>query len=638
MGSDMAMGRGRGATAQPSKGWGLLYWALAAGYAPKLLRLSSPFPMPLDFRNCNTLWASVLVQTLQHLGLRTVVLSPGSRSAPLAVAFSQGEGLDCVVALDERSAGFFALGRSRRSRQPVVLVCTSGTAGAHFYPAVIEARESGVPLMVLTADRPPELLHCHAGQAIDQRGLYGVYPLWQVTLGLPQTDLPALQYLRQTVAQGWQRCQYPQGGPVHLNCPFREPLHPVADPAVQALAAEFPRQQFFAHWGGDRSPSEGQIPAIAPPPRLPLGGSPGILPRWTQPGLIIVGPVAPPQEEAFCQAVATLAQGLHWPVLADALNPLRHRSLPGINLITTYDLILRRSALEKSLATGQVIQIGELPTSKELRRWLSQTQPHRWILGHCLENLDPLHGPTIPLTGSLEDWVAGLASQGWPTPSPLVVAAGEQWQRAEALGREAIAQALDPLAHMLEPKLARSLAQGLPPGTPVVVANSMPVRDWEWFCPPNDRRLSVIFNRGANGIEGLVSTALGVAQGDRPTVLLTGDLSLLHDTNGFLLARQLRGHLTILLINNQGGGIFEMLPMAGFDPPFEEFFATPQGVNFSHLCHTYGVSHRTIAHWEELPPLLNPLPDRGVRVLEFPCDRKIDSQWRRQFFQQFAQS
>lgn len=181
--------------------------------------------MPLDFRNCNTLWTSLLVQTLQHLGLTTVVICPGSRSAPLAFAFSQHSELDCVSILDERSAAFFALGRARRSGQPVALVCTSGTAGANFYPAVIEARESGVPLLIFTADRPPELRQCHAGQAIDQTRLFGSYATWDTTLDLPSTDLLQLQYLRQTLIHAWERSQFPQAGPVHLNCPFRDPLH-----------------------------------------------------------------------------------------------------------------------------------------------------------------------------------------------------------------------------------------------------------------------------------------------------------------------------------------------------------------------------------------------------------------------------
>ena len=597
--------------------------------------------MPLDFRNCNTLWTSLLVQTLQHLGLTTVVICPGSRSAPLAFAFSQHPELDCVSILDERSAAFFAVGRARRSGKPVALVCTSGTAGANFYPAVIEARESGVPLLILTADRPPELRQCHAGQAIDQTRLFGAYATWDTTLDLPSTDLLQLQYLRQTLIHAWERSQFPQAGPVHLNCPFRDPLHPQPDPTVQALAATFPSPTFFAHLLQPipiPSPLASLSCGTAATPPLPLLQSP----QFQEPGLIIVVPVQTQDPKSFCATVTTLAKALQWPVLADVLNPLRHSNLAPEALITTYDLILRNPQRAEQLATRQVIQIGELPTSKELRQWLARTQPQRWVVDPSAENLDPLHGPVLSVRCNLEvfqDWVFQRAMRHAPMPSPQVEAAQSCWLNAERRMRGTLTHALGTVHHLSEPKLAWNLAHWLPLDTTVMIANSTPVRDWEWFCLPHNRRFSIFFNRGANGIDGLLSTALGIGHGEaQGTVLVTGDLALLHDTNGFLLRPQFQGHLTILLINNQGGGIFELLPLAAYEPPFESYFATPQSLDFSQLCQTYGVEYHTITQWADLPPLLQALPPTGIRLLEVRTDRKADAQWRHRLFEQVSQS
>lgn len=597
--------------------------------------------MPLDFRNCNTLWASVLVQTLQHLGLTTVVLCPGSRSAPLTLAFSQHPALDCLPLVDERSAGFFALGRARRSGQPVVLVCTSGTAGANFYPAVIEARESGVPLLVLTADRPPELRHCHAGQAIDQVRLFGTYPTWDTSLALPSADLPQLQYLRQTLALAWERTQFPQGGPVHLNCPFRDPLHPQPDPAVQALEASFAQQQFFAHLIHIPQPVSPGGPALSPqgtfiPAPLPLGQ----MPQFAAPGLIIVGPVQPTDADHFCATITSLARVLQWPVLADGLNPLRHRTPRPDALITTYDLILRHGDVADRLKTTQVLQIGELPASKELRHWLSQTQPQRWVISPQADNFDPLHGPVLPVRCSLDlflDWVFQRGLRHAPTPAIGVQEAKQRWIAAEARTRLAIDQTMAGIDHLTESKLAWGLGRWLPLDTPLMVANSTPIRDWEWFCGAHDRRLSLFFNRGANGIDGTLSTALGLIHGGDRGVLLTGDLALLHDSNGFLARSWVRGHLTIILLNNQGGGIFELLPIAEDNPYFEDFFATPQTVDFSHLCQAHGIDYQAITTWAQLPPLLNPLPTTGIRLLELRTDRKAEAQWRRRLLPQLGQ-
>lgn len=570
--------------------------------------------MPLDFRNPNALWASVLVETLQRLGLATAAISPGSRSTPLTVAFAQHDQIDAIPILDERSASFFALGRACASQTPVALVCTSGTAGANYYPAVIEARESRVPLLILTADRPPELRDCHAGQAIDQVKLFGHYPNWQAELSLPELSLAQLAYLRQTLVHAWARSQAPVPGPVHLNIPFRDPLAPVTQPEAAAMRSQINEQTFFA--------------AVRPQLRPgALGLSRDALPlaEWMgcDRGLIIAGPAQPADPETYCRAIAHLSSALGWPVLAEALSPLRNYASLNPALISTYDFIVREPSLANALAPEMVIQVGPLPTAKELRHWLQETAPLRWIIDPCDRNLDPLHGPTHHLCCSVES--LALAMEAEPRmPSPYC----KQWLIAETQARQALDSKLTQMEQLFEGKVAWSLPQYLPAGTPLFIANSMPVRDAEWFWPPNDRQIQPYFNRGANGIDGTLSSALGMAHGNQASVLLTGDLALLHDTNGFLLRHHCRGHLTILLINNNGGGIFQMLPIAQFEPPFEAFFATPQHIDFAQLCQTYDIDYERIRSWSQLQQRLNHLPKEGIRILEVPTDRRVDSQMR----------
>lgn len=616
--------------------------------------------MSIDFRNTNTVWASILAQTLKRLGLTTAVLCPGSRSTPLTVAFAQQKQIETIPVLDERSAGFFALGIARKNGLPVVIVCTSGTAGANFYPAIIEAMESRIPLLVLTADRPPEMRDCHSGQTIDQVKLYGNYPNWQTELALPSLELGMLNYLRQTVSYAWEQSLFPVPGPVHLNIPFRDPLAPLPQLDTAFLQSQFQLEDFFAN-----------LTSFSP---ASLSFSFPFLPEWQQEeqGIIIAGPAQPQNPRKYCQAIAQLSTTLKWPVLAEGLSPVRNYSQLNPYLISTYDLILRNRQLAQQLTPKLVIHLGELPISKELRNWLEEIQPLRWIIDPSHHNLDPLHGRTIHLRMSVEQLVsfppfakgrgAGEVGEGenltfgqgefqgdnFPNSSIFNLSldqGGEKifnrsylqkWCEVEAKVRSEIDLKMNTMSEMFEAKAAWLLSKILPPETPLFIANSMPVRDVEFFWQPNNLGVRPFFNRGANGIDGTLSTALGVAHRNQSSVMLTGDLALLHDTNGFLFKNKFVGHLTIVLINNNGGGIFEMLPISKFEPPFEEFFATPQDINFAQLCVTYGVEYQLIESWQQLTQFLKVLPNDGVRVLELQTNRKADASWRQEFLGKFA--
>jgi 2-succinyl-5-enolpyruvyl-6-hydroxy-3-cyclohexene-1-carboxylate synthase len=589
--------------------------------------------MAIDFSNVNTVWASVLVETLYRLGLKTVVICPGSRSAPLAVAFAQFQQIEAIPVLDERSAAFFALGLARRTHQTIALICTSGTAGANFYPAIIEARESGVPLLVLTADRPPELRHCNAGQTIDQQKFFGSFPKWYAELAMPSLEMGMLAYLRQTIVHAWEQTMYPVPGPVHLNLPFREPLAPIPQPAAQALENTFPPDFFTSlippceAW---QSPPSSFTPY--PSPLTPHPSSFISPPQWhAQRGIIIAGTAQPQNPQAYCAAIAHLSKNLGFPVLAEGLSPVRNYADLQPYLVSTYDLILRNPELAEKLIPDVVIRIGEMPTSKELRTWLATHQPQQWIIDPHGRNLDPLHGNTTHLRLSIEqlEITSSLTSSSL---SPYC----QQWCAIDTQVRQQIEQTMVEIDELIESKAAWLLPQILPSETPIFISSSMPVRDVEFFWSPNHRQIHPYFNRGANGIDGSLSTALGVAHHAQSSVMLTGDLALLHDTNGFLSRNHFAGHLTIILINNNGGGIFEMLPIAQFKPPFESFFATPQAIDFARLCATYNVQHELITTWRQLSDRLNSLPVQGIRVLELQTDRKRDAQWRKTTFAQIA--
>ncbi|MBA4138108.1 MAG: 2-succinyl-5-enolpyruvyl-6-hydroxy-3-cyclohexene-1-carboxylic-acid synthase [Opitutus sp.] len=562
----------------------------------------------LDFRNVNSLWGSVLVETLARLGVQQAVISPGSRSTPLTVQLAAHPQFEAIPVLDERSAAFFALGLARRAHRPVVLLCTSGTAGANYFPAIIEARESGVPLIVLTADRPPEMRECRSGQTIDQQKLFGGYVNFYHELAVPEASVTMLRYLRQTMAHAVERAQWPVAGPVHLNAPFRDPLPPVQDESSAGLK-ELITEKFFRHLE-----ISARVPAAVPMVRL--AGR----------GIIVAGQTRTADPAGYARAVGRLARRLGWPVLADALSPLRNFAdvVPG--LITRYDVVARSAGLTKELQPQHVLCLHDWPTSKALRQWLAAHDVPVTFVSDRADNPDALHGAARVVRVSVPEFCGAV--RGARAPAAWVRRWTQLEQRVEVrLRRELVA-----IEGTFEGQASAWLPKLLPADATVMFANSMPVRDAEYFWPANNRRHVVHCNRGANGIDGTLSTAFGLAHCGAPTVLLTGDLALLHDTNGFLLARELRGSLTVIVVNNDGGGIFEHLPVAQFEPPFERFFATPQSVDFARLASAYGVKHILVRDWAHFERLMTDLPARGVRVLELRTDRKRDAATRKRLF------
>ncbi len=592
--------------------------------------------MKKDFRtfdilsrsNANSVWGAVLAEVLWQLGLRHVVVSPGSRSTPLTFAFSRHPGLEAIPILDERSASFFALGLARQKKLPVALVCTSGTAAANYYPAVVEARMSRIPLLILTADRPPEMRECSSGQTIDQQKIYGDFCNWYKELSTPLVERLRLRYLRQTLVHAYERCGIPSPGPVHMNVPFRDPLGPEKKADDAAII--------------DESFLKNLVISVKPPSFLQLEGVKNKEePAWQElrksiakggKGLITVGAVQPDNCSEYIAAVSRLSRATGWPVLADALSPLRNFKKEFPLLITQYDLILRNESLARQLRPEIVLSLGIPPTSKVLRAWLEANPCRTAIIDPGQDNLDPLHRETLHFRLPVEALVHSLKLQSLKSNSWA-----KRWKKLESTALRLVRRRLRDCRFSFEGKVSSILSRSLPRGTPLFVANSMPVRDMEYFWEPGNRAAQIYCNRGANGIDGTLSSALGTAHGDNKSgVLLTGDLALLHDTNGFLISKRFRGHLTIILINNKGGGIFETLPVAEFDPPFEEFFATPQQVDFAKLAKAYGIEHVKLKNLDKLPEMVKKLPTTGLSIIEISTDRKKDIAWRRKTFAEIA--
>ncbi|HQU08657.1 MAG TPA: 2-succinyl-5-enolpyruvyl-6-hydroxy-3-cyclohexene-1-carboxylic-acid synthase [Opitutales bacterium] len=578
--------------------------------------LSRPLAHPYATSNLTLLWASTLVETCARLGLEHVVLCPGSRVSPLTVAFTQHPQFKCYSVLDERSAAFFALGIAKALGKPAAVVCTSGTAAANFYPAVIEAHYSRVPLLILTADRPPELQHCAAEQTMLQEGLYGRFPRYQMSLAAPEPQLEFFKWMRQSMIHAYQQTMSARPGPVHVNIPLRDPMAPIGGPIPADLMEALKNPNFFAHierparW-------EKTLSAEAVSDRLTLWKS-------VERGLIISGPYTGTDPEGHIAATIALAHELGWPVLASPMSPLRFQTDLCHNLIAGYDAILRNPELCERLCPHAVIQLGRWPTSKFLRSWLSNCGARVFSLDESEENLDSQHTESVPLAVGPQAFKAACTSE-----VPAHNAYMHEWRKLEKQVQASIDDSLDQASPHFEGAISRIVAESLPEGTPLFISTSTPIRDAEFFMPASDRHLMPFVNRGVNGLDGMISTALGIAEGvGRPMVQVIGDLGLLHDSNGLLIKPEFNGSLTLVLINNEGGGIFEHLPIARFNPPAERFIITEQSVNFAQLVESLGIAYEKIEELEALRSRLQYLPAKGIRVIEVCTQRKADAKTR----------
>ncbi|MCH2172839.1 2-succinyl-5-enolpyruvyl-6-hydroxy-3-cyclohexene-1-carboxylic-acid synthase [Myxococcota bacterium] len=576
--------------------------------------MSQSAPTPSD-SHANHRFATELVGALRDAGVRHVCVCPGSRSAPLTVAWVRQSGMRCWSHLDERSAGFFGLGLSRALGEPVALVCTSGTAAANFHPAVIEAHYSRVPLIVLTADRPPELREWGAGQTIDQVRLYGPHVRWFAETAPPDASEACLRHARALALRAVSVSTSAPAGPVHLNLPFREPLDPPPLEPTDPVSTN------------PASPAERPL---TDPLRLPAPSDVDALAncaRQRRRGVIRAGPLdAAP---GFGRVVADLARITGWPILAEPTSQLRRGPhTTDAPIIASSDLFLRDEALSTRLAPEVVLQLGDAPTSKAQRLWLEGTPSAQRI------HVDPdgvWHDPSHqawrfvradPLT-LCSNLLEALQSTGFERVKDGWL---EEWLAVEERSQAAVARVLEQDTGLLEPRAVREIASSCPDDAILYVSNSMPVRDLDSFLPVGADPLRILCNRGANGIDGVTSSALGAAAaGVAPVLLLTGDLAFIHDVGGLLTAARNGVRATIVVFDNDGGGIFSYLPIArhGESVAFEEHFRTPHGIDLAPVAQSLGANAIRVESTQHLRAELKAAWDKtGTSVLVVPVDRE----------------
>ncbi|WP_135830385.1 2-succinyl-5-enolpyruvyl-6-hydroxy-3-cyclohexene-1-carboxylic-acid synthase [Halorussus halobius] len=548
--------------------------------------------------NRNTLWADALVEELARAGVEAVCVAPGSRSTPLTVAVAGHPDLDVFSHLDERSAAFFALGRAKRTGRPTPLICTSGTAAANFHPAVIEASQARVPMVVLTADRPPELRDSGANQTVDQRKLYGDAVRWYADLPEPDPDARTLRSLRTTAGRAVAQATGTPPGPVHLNVPFRKPLEPVEVPGD--VPDDLPDSAPLAAEGrvdddGERSPF---VRTATGRPELDDGDLEAVRRAVADAdrGLLVAGPADDPTPGR--EALAALASATGFPVLADPLSGHRFghgEAIAGedpVPVVGGYDGYL--GAVGDDWPDPEVVvRFGASPTSKVLRQYLEASDARQFLV-------DPAAG-WREATFTATDLLAADPTRFAERLAESVRVGGDgSWRDrfadAERRYWDLVTDARegrlfeDATAPSFEGAILSAVAADAPDPATVVVSNSMPVRDLDRFGRPRAADLRALGNRGASGIDGVTSTALGAGSAtDDPLVLVTGDLAYYHDMNGLLAVARCGVDATIVEINNDGGGIFHMLPIEDFDPPFTDQFRTPHGLDFEPTGDLYGL-------------------------------------------------
>jgi 2-succinyl-5-enolpyruvyl-6-hydroxy-3-cyclohexene-1-carboxylate synthase len=593
-----------------------------------------------DSANPAYIHAVVFVDELQRAGIRNIVICPGSRSTPLAMAFAAQTAIRTWTHVDERSAAFFGLGMAKQLRKPVALLCTSGTAAANFLPALVEATLSHVPLLVLTADRPHELRDNGAPQSINQNRLYGTYAKWFVEVALPEATDAALRYIRTTADRAVATAQAIPAGPVHLNFPFREPLTPEPIPEQPLPPVE---QRDLIAWQG-RPGNAPYIEVHNAPLGVPENVTIGSILRMvieTQRGLFIVGPNDDP---TLIEPLVRLAQYLGYPILADPLSQLRcgvhNRSI----VLTSYDAFLRIDSFVESVQPELIIRFGAMSTSKPLLLYLKRYASSPLVvidgdsgweeptqLASQLIHADP--------TTLCQDLFNALEQHQTSEERPAVASQSwlSLWQDTDKITQQALQNTIYNFKEIFEGRVFSELANLFQDGTTLYIGNSMPIRDLDTFFWSSKQRIRIIGNRGANGIDGIISSALGassVAGKHEPTVLVLGDLSFFHDLNGLLAARLHKLNLTIILINNDGGGIFSFLPLAAHPEHFEQLFGTPTGLDFRLVVEMYGGRFKRVDNWEFFHKAVNQgLHTDGLDVIEIPAERTSNVKMHRQLWE-----
>lgn len=570
-----------------------------------------------------TAYCGAFVDELSRAGVQHAVISPGSRSTPLAMLTDAHPHIRVWLHVDERSAAFFALGLAKAKQEPVALLCTSGTAAANYYPAIVEAKLGRVPLVVLTSDRPHELRDVGAPQTIDQIGMYGSHVKWFVEMAPPESSREMLKYVRQVAARAVATAKAGPNGPVHLNFPFREPFIPdVEAPGIWDGGRES-RQSSIAVSHGRRALLERQLEALARD-----------LQRVER-GLIVCGPQ---DSQAFPREVTALAKTLQFPVLADPLSQVRHGPHDQMFVVDGYDAFLREPRVVEALQPEVVIRFGAVPVSKALSLYLKKHSPCRQIVVESdggwrdplLSVSEMIYADTVWFCRQMTEYVR---LRGQTAQSRWI----EDWIDLNRVTQRVVREQVSN-DEMFEGRVFLELAELLPSEAGLFVGNSMPVRDLDTFFMKSDKAVRTMANRGANGIDGVVSSALGASVAYAPLVLVVGDLSFFHDQNGLLPAKLYALDATIVLLNNDGGGIFSFLPQAKHESQFEKLFGTPLGLDYRYTVEMFGGTYILAECWDAFRQgVKEGLQTKGLTVVEVRTNRARNAERHRSIWQGVAE-
>ena len=569
-------------------------------------------------------YIAALVDEFYQLGVRHAVFSPGSRSTTMAMLFKEHEGFETYMNIDERSASFMALGIAKAHKEPTVLVCTSGSAVAHYLPAILEAQYSGIPLIVLSADRPHTLLHVGAPQTVDQHKIFGTAVNYFEELAVPQ-ESHYYTYPRQVARKAYMKAMDTKKGPVHINVPLFEPLVPeLSRNHFEAGRSSFKvvKPNYSSVFGCD---NRNNLPHINNATDIAHGNDGtkeinDLLERYER-ILILAGPQIDIDE---AETICSFGEALQAPILADPLSNVRGCGTSNV-VISTYDALLVGQPLWHELKPDCVIQFGQIVVSKRVQQMIASWTDVEYIeVNPTMDSMNPTGKTTMHMQASI-DVFTHLYGKNNNSDTYLNI-----WRRLDQAGKKQLSLAIDE-PHCFEGRTIRELQKQIPEDGQIFVANSMTIRDFDYFWFSGESKAVLYGNRGVNGIDGTISTALGLAVNGRPTYLVTGDLSLFHDLNGLAVAKTHNLNLTIILHNNDGGGIFEYLPQKG-TKHFDYLFSTSQGLDYSGAAKLYGCDYTKISSPDELSSVLaNVSQETGVHIIEIPTNREYSRELHKKY-------
>ena len=569
-------------------------------------------------------YIAALVDEFYQLGVRHAVFSPGSRSTTMAMLFKEHEGFETYMNIDERSASFMALGIAKAHKEPTVLVCTSGSAVAHYLPAILEAQYSGIPLIVLSADRPHTLLHVGAPQTVDQHKIFGTTVNYFEELAVPQ-ESHYYTYPRQVARKAYMKAMDTKKGPVHINVPLFEPLVPeLSRNHFEAGRSSFKvvKPNYSSVFGCD---NRNNLTHVNNAIDITHGNDGtkeinDLLERYER-ILILAGPQIDIDE---ANTIRFFGEALQAPILADPLSNVRGCNTSD-GVISTYDALLAGQALWNELKPDCVIQFGQIVVSKRVQQMIASWTDVEYVeVNPTMDSMNPTGKTTIHMQASI-DVFTHLHGKNNSSDTYLNI-----WRRLDQAGKKQLSTAIDE-PHCFEGRTIRELQKLIPEDGQIFVANSMTIRDFDYFWFSGESKAVLYGNRGVNGIDGTISTALGLAANGKPTYLVTGDLSLFHDLNGLAVAKTHNLNLIIILHNNDGGGIFEYLPQKG-TKHFDYLFSTSQGLDYSGAAKLYGCGYTKISSPNELSSVLaNVSQETGVHIIEIPTNREYSRELHKKY-------